>query len=283
MQYTEDQVLVDLRRKERSMLLLAMLFFFVSLFALVSRWPFAYPLIAFSCVFYLVSRWLYKRHYRSAFTQALLAHALEGAGEILSYKKTESADGLPSQRGLTPAVAFVPGAKQHHVLRGKIGGTAFTVSEAAFVRRLSNNAIESVGGTLLIAPDALPKEERWVVLCADALARVCRAEEYPQGGYTRTAQDELGLSDAYAVFKHAEDSAACLPACAPVLKGGNPEDQPLVLAARDGALSLFAVGAFFAPTRADLAKRYDAQTLKRFRFPALKLLKDLLEALRPQS
>ncbi len=283
MQHMEEKALVDLRRRERSLLLLAMLLFFISLFALVSRWPVAYPLTAFSCVFYLVFRWFYKKRYRSAYTQALLARILEGAGEILSFQKTQSADGLLVQGGLTPAVAFVPGAKQHHVVHGKIGGTPFSVGEAAFIRKFANNAIESVGGTLLVASDALPKDERWVILCAGALSHFCREEEYEQDGYIRSAPDALGLSDAYTVFEHAGDSIASLPRCAPILKAGNPDDRPLVLAARDGALSLFAVGAFFAPTKADLAKRYDVRTLKRFRFPALKLLKDLLEALPPQN
>lgn len=283
MQHMEEKVLVDLRKRERSMLLLAMLLFFISLFALVSRWPVAYPMIVFSCVFYLVSRWFYKRRYRSALTQALLARVLEGAGEVLSYRKTQSADGLLALGGLTPAAAFVPGAKQHHVVRGKIGGTPFSVSEAAFIRKFANHAIESVSGTLLVAQNALPPEERWVILCAGALNRVCPEEEYARGGYIKAAKDELGLSDAYVVLAHAGSSIACLSACAPILMSGNPDDRPLVLAARDGALSLFAVGAFFAPGKADIAKRYDEQTLKGFRFPALELLKNLLASLPSQN
>lgn len=283
MQAMEGKALADLRRRERSMLLLSMLLFFISLFALVSRWPVAYPMIVFSCVFHLVSRGLYKRRYRAFYTQALLTHVLNGAGEVLSFKETEGADGLLVQSGLAPAVAFVPGAKQHHVVRGQIGVTPFSVGEAAFIRKFANKTIESVGGTLLVAQNALPPEERWVILCAGALNRVCPEEEYARGGYIKAAKDELGLSDAYVVLSHAGSSIACLSACAPILMSGNPDDRPLVLAARDGALSLFAVGAFFAPGKADLAKRYDEQTLKGFRFPALELLKNLLASLPSQN
>lgn len=269
--------LVSLQRKHRSILLLSMVFFLTALFALVSRWTIAYPLIAFSCVFYLVLSRLSRRRYTEAFTQALMAHALPAALDPVSYAASQDADGLLVQRGLIPDIPCVPGAKQHHALRGMMKDAPFCVSEVACVRKASRGMC-SVAGTLVTADSILPGQESWLILLGDPLAGFCTPEEYAD--LEPVPRGDGWPGGEYVVLQRKGSRADLLSAClAPLL--ANPNGCPAALAARDGALSLFVPNSFYAPVKADPTKPVSPESLSGFRLPALELLQQLTDRLHP--
>lgn len=269
MKHMDAQTLSELQRRERFMLLLTMLLFLTCLFALVSRWPVAYPLVVFACAFHLIANRVCKKRYRLAFTQALMEHAVQGWAEVVSFAKDEGADGLLIRGGLVPDVTFIPGAKQHHVLRGMANGVPFCVGEAAFIRKRANGAVESVAGTLVIAEDILPKDERWVMLCEGALQSVCSDEEYERGGYEKVLAGDAALPETCVIYRYHDAAVSSLEACAAAMRAQMMPNRPVALAARDGALTLFGVGAFFAPKKVDSTKPFDPRMLEGFGIPEL--------------
>lgn len=156
-----------------------MLFFLIALFALVSRWTVAYPLIVFSCLFYMLSRRLSKRRYIEAFTQVRMQHLFckDGRG-FSSYSPSESAENALHDRGLISGPPCIIGAKFHHVVHGTLSGLPVSIGEAAFVRRSAQHAIHSVAGTLITVSGLLPPEEKWVILRNNPFASFCAPGEY---------------------------------------------------------------------------------------------------------
>lgn len=273
--------LYALQRQRRSMLLLAMILFFASLFALVSRWPAAYPLIAFSCVFYLLTNRIGRRRYTQAFTQALMEHAAGDRFPSTGFSPSESADGLLVRCGLTPDIALVPGAKAHHVLRGRIGDARYALGETAFVRRLDAHAVHSVAGTLVTADGILPQREDWVILLRDPFAGFCAAEDYAQGGYVPFSADEAARAQA-TVWQRQGSLPERFSACLPLLETA-ANGQSAALAAQGGRLSLFLSGVFFAPSRVDNAKPFDPAMLSGFELPGLPALTEIARLFQPDG
>lgn len=266
--------LYALQRQRRSMLLLAMILFFASLFTLVSRWPVAYPLIAVSCVFYLLVNRLGKRRYTQAFTQALMEHAAGDRFPATGFSSSESADGLLASCGLTPDIALVPGAKAHHVLHGRLGEAPYSIGEAAFVRRRDARAVHSVAGTLVTAGGILPAQEEWVILLRDPFASFCPAEDYARGGYASLPTGEAAPAQV-AVWQRQGSLPAHLSLCLSALETA-ANGQSAVLAAHGGSLSLFLPGVFFAPSRVDNAKPFDPAMLSSFELPGLPALAEIV-------
>lgn len=277
MKHMNAEKLAELQRKQRFALFLTMLFYLIALFALVSRWPIAYPLIVFSCLYHLISGRLCKKRYTAAMTQALMERAV--SGQAVAYLDAEDADGLLFQKGFTPDLPFVPGAKQHHVLHAAIDGVPFSIGEVAFIRKRPNQPLESVGGTLLIADDVLPKEEQWLILTDAAPRGICTADEYAAAGYVQAPLTDDTLPESAAVWTHPAHTAAALPACAAQL-GHAAFDGSAMLAARNGSLSLLLVDAYFAPSKADASKPVTDSMLSGFHLPGYDCMTALIRALR---
>ena len=284
MKHPTAETLISLQSKKRFALFLSLLFFLISLFALVSHWPVAYALIAFSCVFHLLSSQLYKRRYASAFIHALMEQAVVGKLASVTYAESENADGLLAAKGFTPNVPFVSGAKQHHVLHGLSDGSHFSIGEAVFLRKHGGRQMGSVGGTLVVADGVLPQDERWMIALGDPFAAVCTREEYVQGGYVEsppeeTAPQDKNTKDSPALLLYQGKSAERLPACAAALRQ-MVCPSALALAACGGSLSLFLVGSYYAPSKIDGSKPFDPAMLKGARLPAFETMQKLMDAVR---
>lgn len=272
MQVISYEALVSRNRQHRSILLLSMVFFLTSLFALVSHWTVAYPLIVFSCVFYLVMSRLSRRRYTAAFTQALMVYSLPEPFTPISYTASQGADSLLSKRGLIPEISCVPGAKQHHLLCGQLKDSHFSISETAFVRK-ANRSMASIAGTLVTADCVLSSQENWVILLRDPFAGFCSAEEYV--GFEPVARHDTWPDGEYTVLCRKESCAEALGVCLPLLL----EDcaaHPAAMAAQNGSLTLLIPNLFYAPAKADPSKPVDAETLKGLYFPGLALIKRLV-------
>ena len=263
------QTLRAIQSKNRTMLLVSMVFFLAALFALVSRWPSCYVLIVLSCLFYLFVSRNNKKRYKRAFVQALMVEAVEPDAQAERFCDTEPADGLLSEKGLLPAVALVPGAKQHHVLHGSLNDHAFSIGEAAFVRK--SDAVRSVAGTLLSVEGVLPQDEQWLLCEDEPIPALCRAAEYEKAGYVRT-------DDAWT---HTGSTCESLPVYAESFR---KEKKPggTVLAARNTSLTLFMPGVFFAPEKLDIYKTFSPSTLKGVRLLAFDMMEHFLRAANAQ-
>lgn len=275
MRSTSYEALISLQRKHRSILLLSMVLFLTALFALVSRWTIAYPLIVFSCVFYLALSRLSRRRYTEAFTQALMVYALPEPLTPLSYSASQAADGLLRQRGLIPEIPCVPGAKQHHVLHGQMKDAPFCISEVAFVRK-TDHGLFSVAGTLVTVDRILPPQENWVILLRDPFAGFCSMEEY--SGLEPVALSGVQPEGEYTALLQKGSDSTSLDACLPLLLGDS-STRPAALAACEGSLSLFVPKAFYAPAKADPSKPVDTAILSSLHLPALELVEHLIDRL----
>ncbi len=278
MKHPTADTLVAMQSQKRFMLFLSLLLFLVALFALVSRWPVAYALIAFSCVFHLLSSLAYKTRYKAAFIQVLLEQAASDM-EAVAYAASETADGLLAARGLTPGVPFVAGAKQHHVLRGSANGVRFSLSEAVFLRKREGRAMGAVGGTLVLADGVLPQSERWMLALGEPFAKVCSADEYVKAGYVLTpladAPQEEKANASPALWLYQGKDAEYARACAAALRRADLS-APVALAACEGSLSLFLLGAYYAPNQVDSAKPFHPGMLEGVRLPAFELMQKLI-------
>lgn len=272
MQTNSYEAPVSLQKKHRFILLLSMIFFLVALFALVSRWTIAYPLIAFSCLFYLILIRLSRRRYTEAFTQALMVHSLPEPFIPVSYTASQNADGLLCQRGLIPNISCIPGAKQHHLLCGLLKDAPFSISEIAFVRK-TEHVMHSIAGTLVTADHILPSQESWVILLGDPFVGFCSTEEFT--GFEPVAHNDAWLIRECSVLRRKDGNADALDACFPLLSEAS-DMQPAALSAQEGSLTLFLPNCFFAPTKADPSKPIDMKTLRSFRLPGLTLINHLI-------
>lgn len=274
-----SQALSALQSKNRSRLFLSMVFFLIALFALVSRWPIAYMLILLACVFHLLSGHLYKRQYTQAYIHALMEYTLKDSVKATAFSKTENADGLLVDKGFTPPVSYVPGAKQHYILHGLLDQSPFAIGEAAFVRKHSTQMMQSVSGTLIVLDGVLPVQEQWVFTSEQSLSGICSDDEYLAYGCTKASLADTALSDSGAAWQYPGKDSVYLPVCAPVLLKAAMH-VPLALAARDGSLSLFIESAFFAPRRIDTTKPFEFHTESGFHLPGFTAMQDILKAIR---
>ena len=264
--------LVQQQSKNKFCLLISLLLFCISLFALVSRWPICYLLITLSCLFYLVTRHIGQKRYTSVFVEALMEHAVEQDAEIISFSTAEQADGFLFKKGFMPDISLVSGSKHHHVLHGKMNNLSFSIGETAFVRKQSNNALHSVSGTFITVEDLLPAEETWLICKGSPFKGLCSDSEYEQAGYIQPAPPKNNLS----IWQCASASSmldVCEGAFSQMQKSGSA-----ALAARAGSLSLFLPGAFFAPEKIDSSKEFTPDMLKGFQIPAFNMMKTLVRA-----
>lgn len=269
------QALNALQKKHRLVLLLSMVFFLIALFALVSHWAIAYPLIAFACAFSLICGRLSRARYTEAFTRALMEQALPDGLVPSSYAASESADGLLAACGLIPDLPCVPGAKRHHVLHARMGDAAFSVGETACVRKTAQQGVRSAAGTLVTADGLLPVQEGWVILLQAPFAGFCADSDY--AGLHPSARGDGWPEGEYTVLQREACRMEALPACLSLLLA-EPGARPAALAAKDGTLSLFLPGAFYAPGKADPGKPVTPGMLSGFHLPALDLLRRMAEA-----
>ena len=119
----------------RLMLLISLLLFLTGLFALVSRWSTAIPIILFACVFRLAAIGWARRRYEAAWMEQSAVAAAEKMLRAISYTAKEAADmDCLQSKGLLPRMPLVPNAQLHHVLRGSMDGKTLRAAECAFVR-----------------------------------------------------------------------------------------------------------------------------------------------------
>lgn len=269
MQTSPREILISLQKQHRSILLLSMVLFLTALFALVSRWTIASPLIALSCVFYLVINRSSRRRYTEAFTHALMVYSLPEPFIPISYAASQSADNLLWKRGVTPWISCVLGAKQHHLLRGQLKNAHFSISEIAFVRK-TDCGMSSIAGTLVTADRVLSSQDSWVILLRDPFAGFCSAEEYV--GFEPVAHRNTWPDGEYTVLRQKESRAENLDVCLSLLLEDS-DAHPAAMAAQNGSLTLFVRNFFYAPAKADPSKPIDTEALKGLCLPGLALIK----------
>ena len=264
----------------RLCLLASLVFFLIGLFALVSRWDSAIPIIVFACVFRLAAVGLARRKYNAAWMQASTTAAAESKYGPVTYNARETApQTLVTDLGFAPDVLLAPGTFLFHVLRGTLEGHPFRLAETAFVR-LSENGKKaqgrSVAGTLITVENALPASEKWVLLKDHALDGFCPLTEY-----SRSAWKPAGaLINGTACFTDGEETES--PVIAAKVLRRMLDRQGAVLAAADGNLSLLIPGSFYA-CKPELAKAPTEEALNRTVLPAPGIMQDILAALRSRK
>lgn len=278
MKPTALETLSALQKRGRSMLLVSLILFLISLFALVSHWQIAYPLIAFSCLFHLISNRLCKRRCAHAYTRALMEHAVGDRFAVTTYASAEPADGLLEQKGLIPCACCVPGARQHHVLRGSTGHGAFSIGEVAFLRKSGPHAVKTLSGTLIVMDGILPEKERWILQYREPLADFCSMEEYIQNGYVQESASPMSPQDEYVVWKHPGSGAEHLAPCMSILQSDR-KPYPAALAAHDGSLSLLIAGSYYAPRKVNSAQPLDPDTLQGFQLPGFRMMERMVDSM----
>ena len=265
----------DLQGKCRFHLLLSMIFFMISLFSLVSRWTIAFPMIVFSCAFSLLTSRLNKRRYAEALTQCLTAYAAQQADiAFSSYTASESLDQIRASLGFTPDTSYIGGSKAHHVLHGSLNEKPFFMGEAALLRKNIQGNTCSVAGTIASLQNILPPSEDWVILQKEPFSHFCPTDEYTQNGYVSVPS----ASESLAVWRASSGTDELLPAVVSFM-ASNPCDFPLVAAAHNGALSIFEIGAFYAPTKVDYTKPFSDSDLKSVQVSAITLIRQTIEKL----
>lgn len=275
MQPVSYETLISLQKKHRTILLLSMVFFLIALFALVSHWTVAYPLIFLSGVFYLV----FSRRSRSQYAEALayitVSNSLPSPHSSASYSASQNADDLLSRCGLLPGIACVPGAKQHHVFRTSVKDTPLCVSEIAIVRK-AHDGMRSVAGTLITAEQILPTEESWLILLRDPFAGFCSIKEYT--GVTSISSEDMPLNGDCTVLQQQNGSAQTISTILPLLLKMS-FTQPVALAAQNGTLTFLITDTFYAPVKADPSKTLNPEAMANFHLPALELFLRLIDPL----
>ncbi len=268
-----------LYQRVRLVLLVSLVFFLISLFALVSRWDSAPVLIVSACAFRLIAVRLVRRPYSAAWTKAFTAEAAQKVMTDVRYTPREEAPAeLLSALGFTPPLPLVPHTQLHHVLRGGLSGLPAFAAETAFVpqKRAAAGTGRVLSGTLVSAEDVLPAEESWVLL------------------WHRPFDGLMPLSGFYSTWPYAgapdgfpEGEIACfssggrtdsLEKAAAVLRPYCREPGA-ALAACQGRLSLFLPGSFYAQEpRLSLAP--SEKELKGGTVAGLEILKKLCVRLR---
>lgn len=264
----------------RLMLLISLVFFLIGLFALVSHWDSAIPIVLAACVFRLVGVGLVRRRYNAAWMQASVTAAARRQLAELRYAAMETVPSdILSQLGCTPPTPLLPDTQLHHVLHGILEGCALRVGEAAFVHaKEGRNSLNSqaLSGTLLTAEQALPETESWVLLWHRPFDGLVPLSEY----YSRLTSLEtpapMRQTDA-ACFQTGGD-ALCLAKAAAVLAPFCREPG-VALSARNGCLTLFLPGSFYAQ-KPDITKIPDEELLNGGAIVGVEVMKKLCRALR---
>ncbi len=277
-----NDTLMNLRRGHRSvrlMLLLSLVFFLTGLFALVSRWPLAVPIIVFACVFRLAAGFLVRKKYNDSFMEAAAVSAAETALKGVTYTAKEPlSPTLLSDLGLTPPIPLAPGTQGYHVLRGQDRTAALTVCETSLIRVSgTGRTVKSapVTGILITASDALPGEEEWVLLWHKPLDVLAPLTEYRENGWQDAPPPGPFPQGQTACF--IRGASACMKACAGVL---HPycQEAGVALAACGGRLSLLLPGAYYA-VKPDITKAPSEEMFKGGAIPGVEVIQKMLRAL----
>ena len=278
-----EKTLSDLSKQHslvRLSLLASLIFFAVGLFALVSKWDSAVPVIIFSCLFRLVAVGLARRRYNiSWMRESSIAAAEKKCGPVTYTARETVSQTLVTELGIAPDVRLTPNTFLFHALRGSLSGLPFCLGETAFVRLSENGkkaAGRSVAGSLITVENALPADEKWVLLKGHPLDGFFNLVEYDPRAWK---QVEGSFSGA-ACFSDGGSTECSGPAAA--LLGKMLNQQSAVLAASEGKLSLLLPGSFYA-RKADITKAPTQEMLDRAFIPALDLMEYLLETLRKQE
>lgn len=258
----------------RISLLCSLVFFLIGLFALVSRWDSAVPIIVFACVFRLAAVWLARRKYNAAWMQAsTTAAAKRKLGEV-SYSSRETASqSIVTDLGFAPDVLLTPNTLRYHILKGELSGTPLEMAETAFIRVTGNRKApgsQPVAGTLITAEGVLPPDDAWVLLLNHPLDSLCSMKEYDHSDW-RPVRVSLSCTAAFAAGETArmEEAEKALGSVLP--------DRSAALAAKDGKLSLMLPGDYFA-RKADISKAPTESMLNSVTLPSLDAMQAILEA-----
>ena len=261
----------------RLVLLLSLIFFLIGLVALISRWGATVPIIIFACLFRLVAVWLVQRKYHASWMQASATVAAEQKCGTVSYTARETVSGtLVTDLGLAPDVHIAPHTRLFHVLRGNQSGLPFRLAETAFVRTDGTRKVAGsspVAGSLITMENALPKDEKWVLLMNDPMNGFCPLKVYERSGWK-----QVFASSGTAVC-FSENGIAGSADAARTMLSRLLNQESAILAASGGNLSLMLPGCFYA-CKADLSKAPTEEMLKQTVIPALDIMQKLTVAFR---
>ena len=274
MEEKELEGLKKLHNQVRLALLASLVFFLIGLFALVSRWDSAVPIIIFACVFRLGAVWWVRRRYNAAWAKVFVTAAAEKKMKPVEYTAREKVpETLLTGLGFAPDVKLVPNSLWFHVLRGTLSGCPVTAAETAFVRvtAAGRQGGRSAAGTLVTAENALPAGEKWVLLSNHPLDGTCPMSEYDHSTW-QALPAPASLSGAACFTENGsyESLEKTVKILAPLAAG-----QSLALAAAEGRLSVFVSGSFYA-AKPDIAKAPDEKTLQSGTIPVLETLEKIL-------
>ena len=274
MEEKELEGLKKLHNQVRLALLASLVFFLIGLFALVSRWDSAVPIIIFACVFRLGAVWWVRRRYNAAWAKVFVTAAAEKKMKPLDYMAREKVpETLLSDLGFAPDVKLVPNSLWFHVLRGTLSGCPVTAAETAFVRvtAAGRQGGRSAAGTLVTAENALPAGEKWVLLSNHPLDGTCPMSEYDHSTW-QALPAPASLSGAACFTENGsyESLEKAVKILAPLAAG-----QSLALAAANGRLSILVSGSFYA-AKPDITKAPEEKTLQSGTIPVLETLEKIL-------
>lgn len=256
----------------RLMLLISLLLFLTGLFALVSHWPSAIPIILFACVFRLVAVGWARRRYEAAWMEQSAVATAEKTMQTVSYTAKEAADGdCLETKGLLPQMSLVPNAQLHHVLRGSLDSKVITVSECAFVRSDRGKAGKTIAGTMLTVEKLLPESENWLIL-----QKAPFDSFMDQGAFKVWTEIPLAAGTQAICLSCGGETSRAEKAAA-VLASSLPE-YSAALAAKDGTLSMLLPGTFYAH-RPTLSQAPTEELIAQGEIPGVKALQKLCRAL----
>ena len=275
-----EKTLSDLSKQHnivRLSLLASLVFFIIGLFALVSRWDSAVPIIIAACLFRLVVVWLARRKYNAAWMKASSTAAAERQCGPVSYEARETApDTLVTDLGFAPDVQLTPKTLLFHVIRGSISDCPFRLAETAFVRLSGNRKTpgsSSVAGTLITVENALPEDEKWTLLINHSLEGI-----YPLIEYDRSTWKTVAVSSPGAACFSANGKTDSLETVSAAI-GTKLNNQDAALAAEGGKLSLMLPGVYYA-RKADITKAPTETMLNGMSIPVLDMVRKILDELR---
>ena len=275
-----EKTLSDLSKQHnivRLSLLASLVFFIVGLFALVSRWNSAVPIIIAACLFRLVVVGLARRKYNAAWMKASSTAAAERQCGPVSYEARETApDTLVTDLGFAPDVQLTPKTLLFHVIRGSMSDCPFRLAETAFVRLSGNRKTpgsSSVAGTLITVESALPEDEKWTLLINHSLEGI-----YPLIEYDRSTWKTVSVSTPGAACFSANGKTDSLETVSAAI-GTKLNNQDAALAAEGGKLSLMLPGVYYAQ-KADITKAPTETMLNGMSIPVLDMVRKILDELR---
>lgn len=263
----------------RLTLLASLVLFLVGLFALVSHWDSAAPIIIIACLFRLIGVWLVRRPYNTAWMEAeSIAAAEKEMNEVTYIKREEIGAQLLSELGLTPEIRIIPQSQRYHVLRGRIAERNVTVAETSFTPMKEKNGSvtgKTVSGTLIVAENSLPESEEWLILWRQPFEGLVSLREYYNSRKPIEAPRVL-LESWAACFAESEDRK-CFESAAKVF-APYCKDYGMALSAKGGNLSLFFPGMFYA-RKPELSTAPTEELLRQETIPGIELMKKLCRTL----